>query len=319
MPDPMSFVWSHVDLQEPFFSESTARLLLGAHFDRLANLRFLVPAENAASVACPSCLDHHFEEVVAVDQADNTQRFYIACPEHVRVEIPQALLCQWTVGCDTLAEPVAKALALAGRCTSLVEGRLWRLGRTKWQGVSRDVLFARGLNWVDGGNVATRIARCTRPIVFVGDRVPPIGVWPGRVPPIVTLSQVTNLGEGGLVTDYEAVLAAILDADAMPPSASQEPINTRQLALMIRRQIKAEEKTKLTDDILVAAYQQEGSVRKAAAFLSDRTGQAVTKDKVQNALRRNGGLKAVIHSKDRGKPETMSSQHRSMWPKRAKG
>jgi hypothetical protein len=58
---------------------------------------------------------------------------------------------------------------------------------------------------------------------------------------------------------------------------------------MIRRQIKAEEKTQLTDDILIAAYQQEGSVRKAATFLTERTGQVVTKDKVQNALRRCGG------------------------------
>lgn len=49
--------------------------------------------------------------------------------------------------------------------------------------------------------------------------------------------------------------------------------------------------TQLTDDILVAANR---SVRKAAAFLSERTGQTVTRDKIQNALRRSGVVMAFV-------------------------
>lgn len=67
---------------------------------------------------------------------------------------------------------------------------------------------------------------------------------------------------------------------------------------MVRRQIKAEAMTQLTDDILVAAHQQEGSVRKPAPFLSERTGQTVTKDKIQNALRRSGGIGTVVRKRN---------------------
>lgn len=38
---------------------------------------------------------------------------------------------------------------------------------------------------------------------------------PSRVPSIAALSQVTTLGENGLIVDHDAVLAAILDVDTI--------------------------------------------------------------------------------------------------------
>ena len=52
---------------------------------------------------------------------------------------------------------------------------------------------------------------------------------------------------------------SLLGKPAVAPGASLEPVTTDQLTLMIRRQINAEGKTQLTDDILVAANQQKGS------------------------------------------------------------
>lgn len=125
---------------------------------------------------------------------------------------------------------------LGGDCTPLVDGRLWRHGRTKWQSQSREVLFARGLTWADGGDIASQVARTTRPIVFVGDGFPPASIWVGRVPQGIALSQVTTWGETGIVVDHDAVVAAILDADAAAPDSSHHPVSIGQLAFMIRRQ-----------------------------------------------------------------------------------
>lgn len=312
MGDPVAWLWSFADFDEPVFDEASLRIVLGNSVDRLMSLHFVVRTSDAEFVGCPSCLDGHKEEVVVLDWPDGSRRWFVPCPEYLRVEVPRELLEQWAIHWNALAIAVAAGLALGGACTPWIDGRLWRLGRTKWQGHSRDVLFARGLTWGDGGNVASQVTRTTRPIVFVGDRIPPASIWPGRVPPIVALSQVTTLGESGLVVDHDAVLAAILETDAVVSCPAREPLSTDQLALMIPRQIKAEEKTQLTDDILVAAYQQEGSVRKAAAFLSERTGQAVTKDKVQSALRRSGGVNVVVSAKNRGKFEAGSRERWSM-------
>lgn len=84
-----------------------------------------------------------------------------------------------------------------------------------------------------------------------------------------------------------------------------------QLKLMIRQQVKAEAKTGLTDDIFVAAYRQHGSVRKAAAFLSQQTGRHVSKDQVHCALKRSGGIQAVLNAEDSDSIQrTVASQRR---------
>lgn len=297
MPDPVAWLWSFADFEDALFDETSMRIILGDGFDRLLTANLIVRAGNAEHASCPSCFDGHVEEVVVLDWPDGTRRYFVPCPEYLRVEIPRELLERWEINWNALASAVTGALALGGICTPLMDGRLWRLGRTKWQGQTRDVLLARGLACADGGDVASQAARSTRPIVFVGERLPPTAVWPGRVPPVVALSQVTTLSENGLIVDHDAVLSAILEADSAASDDSSTPIAPIDLALVIRRQIKAEGKTQLTDDILVAAYQQEGSVRKAAVFLSERTGQSVTKDKVQNALRRSGEVGFVVQNR----------------------
>ncbi|MHB8865020.1 MAG: hypothetical protein ACYC6N_21660 [Pirellulaceae bacterium] len=134
-------------------------MALGVGLERLFGSGWFMPAENADTITCPGCLDGHEEEVLAVDRLDGTRQLYVACPEKLRVEVSRALLRQWTIDWFALARAVASSLALSGACTPLADGRLWRLGRTKWQSQSRDVLFARGLTCADGSDVAYQIGR----------------------------------------------------------------------------------------------------------------------------------------------------------------
>lgn len=125
--------------------------------------------------------------------------------------------------------------------------------------------------------------------MFVGDRPVPDDVWVGREPPLLRISQVASFVAYKISIDADATLEAIVLGEAEPTVGNPGAPDPHRLTLMIRRQIRAEITTGLTDDIMLAAYQQEGSVRKAAAFLSKSTGQVVTKDKVQNAIRRIEG------------------------------
>jgi len=83
-----------------------------------------------------------------------------------------------------------------------------------------------------------------------------------------------------------------------------------QLKLMIRRQVKAEGKTSLADGVFVQAYRYCGSVREAAAFLSRQTGQEVSKDQVQRALKRAGGAVAMLNAEDSDSVERGVASHR---------
>ncbi|MFO0821518.1 MAG: hypothetical protein U1A77_26480, partial [Pirellulales bacterium] len=218
------------------------------------------------------------------------------------VEVHPQLLERWTIHWEALAQATASGLALRGMCTPLIANRLWRLGRLKWQGATRDVLLARGLAWQDGQALARQIAHATRPIVFVGDAIPPTEAWAGRVPPIVRLSQVTSLDHDGPQIDGEAVLSAIVFADDPQLSTEQDEQISDNLERIIRRQIRAESKTQLTDDVLLAAYQQEGSTRKAATFLTTTVGAPITKDRIQGAIKRAGGLAVVARQPRRTSP-----------------
>jgi hypothetical protein len=232
------------------------RVILGDVVDQLVSLNFVVRTANAVCVSCPAC-GGHAEEVVAFDYPDGTTRYYVPCPQDFRVEVHPVLLERWTINWDALAQSTASALTLAGQCTQLIYDRLWRLGRIKWKGTYRDAMLARGLSWPDGRDVARQIARNTRPVVFVGDRPVPDDVWVGREPPKVRISQVTSFDGDKTSIDANATLAAIVLGEAELTAGNPLAPDPHRLTLMIRRQIRAEGKTRLTDDILLAAYQRE--------------------------------------------------------------
>jgi hypothetical protein len=94
--------------------------------------------------------------------------------------------------------------------------------------------------------------------------------------------------------------ACLVLSDLIGPETASgvSAVSEGQVKLMIRQQVKAEAKTALIDDVFVAAYRQHGSLRKAAAFLSQQTDRVVSKDQVHRAVKRSGGAQAVLNAED---------------------
>jgi hypothetical protein len=113
-------------------------------------------------------------------------------------------------------------------------------------------MLARGLDWDDAPTVRPAIARGRKPIIFVPPMKPPDDLWRGRIPPILALSQVATLGDKGMDIDALEIVVAIQDAEAKAAS-EMTFVTEEKLKRMIRQQVKAEEKTALTDDVFVAA------------------------------------------------------------------
>ena len=297
MNDPLQLIWPLMEFRHPIVTDSVVASWPTGFRQQLADLEFMIPAENASHVLCPECGEHE-EEVVAVDGPDGVLRFFIPCPQVMRAHVPPDALRQWAVHSGGIACAVAATLGLSGRCTELVADRLWRLGRTDWHGKSRDVLFARGLHWDDAAAVRAEIVRGRKPIVFVPSHLPPDGFWLRRVPPVLVLSQFAALCEDQIEVEALAIVTAIHDADAAGSSERLVTVTEQELKLKIRQQIKAESKTGLTDDILVAAYRHRGAYRSAAEYLTVETGAPVSKDAVSRAVQRRGGVLAVLNGED---------------------
>lgn len=297
MSDPLQLIWPLLEFQHPIVTKSAIASWPTGIRQKLIDLRFLIPAENANRVLCPECGQHE-EEIVVAEGPGDLPRYFVPCPDVLRASVAEDDLRQWTVHASSIAEALARTLGLSGSCTELSPGRLWRLGRTNWQGESRDLMFARGLHWDDAATVRAEIVRGRKPIVFVPSRLPPDGFWRRSVPPVLMLSQFTSLRDDEIEVEAFAVATAIRDADAAGSTQGLVTVTEEQLKLIIRQQIKAEHKSELTDTVLVAAYRHCGAYRAAAEYLAKQIDEPVSKDAVFRAVERAGGTLTVLNSDD---------------------
>ncbi len=311
MSDPLEVFWTSVKTDNPTFTVVDLRRWPAGAADRLIKLGLLRLMTSATHVTCPACDEGHVEEVMPRKGDDGKVRFFIRCPEALRVEVPAELLRQWTVDFDAVAAGLARALALNGHPKVLVPGRLWRLGKTPWHGANREVLFARGLAWPDARTIVCHVGPNGRPIILVAEQAPPDGVWAGRPPAAVVLAQVAVLGENGIDIDAVDVAARVNEADQRVASIMGVPVTAAEQKRAIRQQVKAEAKAHLEDDVLVAAYKQYGSYRKAGDALTEQLGRKICKDKVRGAVLRAGGLREVAQTADSPSiHRTVASQRR---------
>jgi ribosome-associated translation inhibitor RaiA len=287
-----------MEAETPLFTATDLRRWPADTADRLIGLGLLRLTTSATHVMCPACDEGHVEEVIPRQGDDGNVRFFIRCPEALRVEVPENLLRQWTVDFDALAAALARALSLKAHLKALVPGRLWRLGKTPWQGANREVLLARGLGWPDGRTVTCQIGPNGRPVVLVPEQAPTDAVWSGRPPAVVVLGQVTTLGEDGLEVDAADLAARVNEADQRTATVMTLPVTPAEQKRTIRQQVKAEVKTHLEDDVLVAAYKECGSYRGAADALTRQLGKMISKDKIRRAVLRAGGLGEVAQTAD---------------------
>jgi len=254
-------------------------------------------ASNGLTAPCPNCVDMHIEPVNIRVGPDGERRFSIWCPEAMRTEVHEEMCRGWELDPDGLAKSVAAALNIKGTPKVLVPNRLWQLGRIPWSDTTRSAVLAVRLADDDATPVACRIGQGGREIVLVPRHIPDDRVWQGRVPAVVSLAQVASVDDQALLLDPVAMVETVTEADGASTATNALPLDASGKR-MVRRQVKAEIKSLLTDDVLVAAFKEHGSYRKAANALSGQMNTRVTKDKVSRAVERRGGIEAVIPPED---------------------
>lgn len=275
------------------------------------HLGLLRQSAGGLMASCPSCDDGHVEPVAQRPGPDGQPRLYIYCPEQLRLEVSAEMCRGWAVDLDGLATLVSSAMELKGTPKPLMPNRLWRLGRIPWEGKTREVMLATRLADPDGNSVAAHVGSGGRTVVFVPRLVPDDRVWLGRVPAVVALERIAELEGDRFAIDGVALLEAVAEADAVAEAKSLLPIDPEIRKQVVRSQVKAEIKGHLEDDVLVAGYIEFGSLRKAADGLTGRLQRQITKDAIEDAVNRAGGVKAVRRLADSvSVARTVASQSR---------
>jgi len=254
--------------------------------DDLLRSHLVRPAQTGLTAPCPHCDDGHVELVTAVAPSDDTEkpRYFITCPESLKVEVTESMCRGWSVDLDGLAVTLASALAVSTP-KPVVPGRFWRLGRMQLRDTTREVVFAVRLADDDADVLLRHVGTGGRAVVFVPHRVPDPGRWPGRVPAVIPMHGVTAMADDNVVLDPQAVIEAIDAADHLAELTGGVSLDARGKKL-VRAQVKAEIKANLTDEMLVASYQLHGSFDKAADALSEQLEADISRDKVWRAVQR---------------------------------
>jgi hypothetical protein len=269
MHDPLSILWIILDQSEPMLSaESLSRY--GAKVRAWLEAQHLLrPTHAATHVSCPDCDDGHLEEVELVPDPAGVPRYFIVCPQSLRVEIPERCLSQWTLDLDAVACAVAAAMSLRGKPKPLMPGRLWRLGKATVKDSAgnenvRDVLLARGLQWQDGDVVRRSIAASGRAITLITtEHFPTALSMPSSV--ILPLPRVSSATSTGIELDLAHLWTLVRDAEEQL-KARGEP-DVRQT---IGRKVSKMQSQAFDVAALAQLYKSEGSLRKTEAALRAR-------------------------------------------------
>jgi len=221
MLDPITLFWDRADFPKAVFTGDEVICWPPSLVETLTAAGILQQTANARRVACGACDTGHVEEVFSVPNPDGSLRFYIRCPENGRVWGGEERLFRWAIDFDALANLTARVLGTAGKVETLVPGRVWAVGRLIRNGVSQNVVVARGLTWPDAGSVvpaSQRIRIATPPLVLALGRLPPEDFWGKRVPPVLVFDQVLDLGPP--IHVHEEALDAVLGVTVAQPEAA---------------------------------------------------------------------------------------------------
>ena len=289
-----------VDAADSRFDAATVATWPAEAVPTFTQLGILRQAAGQLYAPCPDCDGGHTEPVTIRAGPDGARRFYIHCPESLRVEVTPERCLAWQIDYDGLAQAVATLVGLAGTPQMVVPNRFWRLGRVSWPPGAqrtRPVVLARCLRDDDASTLAAHVGPAGRALVLVPHLRPDERIWQGRVPAVVALTEVMTWENDRAAFDVMALIDAVATADERAEAAEAVALGSAGKN-MVRRQVKAEIKTLLTDDAYVAAYLEHGSLRKAAEALTAQTGQRISKDKVRRAVERRGGRAQIIPVED---------------------
>ena len=307
MPEWLRILWLMLDSYNGGFRDHSFQDWIPDDALGILKQSWLRETAIAEYVVCPECQDHE-EQPILLEYPDGDARWFIPCPEYCRVELEYEQRRQWRMDFDAVAASIAGVLALSGMVSIEIHQKLWRLGRAPWQHKSREVWLLRDWRSLPESELRSALRSSGRAIVLTYGRVPPDSLWPGKSSVFVALSQVSQWCDNWLSFDAMHLFEVVTEQDEIvgeaPPQQRQ-----RVPARAIRRQVKEEIASMLTDEALVAAYMQHGSVRLAAESLSKQTKTEISKDKVHRALKRSGvEIKAPANHNSCSVRRTVASQ-----------
>jgi len=196
-------IWKRADIRGHTILDDDTRRWPAAEREAVFQLGILRQIEDAEFVTCDACGDPHDEEVI-FDLGPEPRTW---CPEVGLVPVPIERLRQWEVDFDGAARLLARALELSGNVQAITPGRIWLLGRRQVADRVAEFFLVQGVAWPDSAELlrgAPRLQNSPAPIILCSHRLPEDAEWQQNGRALFRLTELTGLGDSGLVIELEA-------------------------------------------------------------------------------------------------------------------
>lgn len=176
MDSPLVQLLRRTDLEDHVLSYDETCRWPPVEREAIFALGILQRIEDADYVRCEVCPDAPYAEVVS----DIGVEPRVYCGGCGLRRIAAERLHQWRVNFEALGKLLRQELALLGKLSMLVPGRIWLLGRKQVVGRMREFFLVQGIAWPDSTerlNQAARLLNSPAPILIVPHGLPARRQW----------------------------------------------------------------------------------------------------------------------------------------------
>lgn len=177
---------------------------------------------DATALICDDCGEPHPAEII--QDPDQPGIPYYLCPKIGRVPLSADAVHRWEVDFDRLAALIRKATGVNGKAATLVQSRVWLLGRRQHANGFWELFLVRGVCWPDGVaslDQCLRLQQSPAPVLLAPRRLPSVEALGNRPWAIRSLSEVASIEDFKLSLDEHLLSTA--GESALAGSTSPRP------------------------------------------------------------------------------------------------
>lgn len=249
------------------------------HVQALIVAGVFVPLGPLRSLVCRSCGEAPCQDLVPITHG-NAEFVYLPCARCGLSRVPPERLQQWSLHLPALFDWALHDLGVLGQRDEVVPQRVWRLGKTRWDGATWNVFFARGLRQPDAWGVVDRLQ--ARSVLLVPTPIPGLDLQRPRHTTVI--DDLLSWDGCRFKFDHEQMVVRLRDV----ATASKRPVKPRP-----RRSSRSTAIERLTQEM----HEHLRSARDYAVTTRDRSGvpELLPRPNQQDLARRLGLSEVSVH------------------------
>ena len=221
-------ILKRLESEPPVFCAEEVRSRFGPMFTALVSRELLRRANPATSFSCMDCGGHACPVEFIKNEKTGQEHGYISCPECGVTRIDKEHLKRWQVSAVRLLERVVDGAGIQGALSEVVPGLLWRLGKARWNGHSREVYFVRRCRENDASKIATELSHHPKAIVLTTTEAAARKLGKALNNPVISLDGVASFnGDHSILVDTNHIEGRIAEKGLDGLCRAKRPVKRR--------------------------------------------------------------------------------------------